>query len=433
MRNLRSAGLVGNQLFKVEGDLVGNYNRVLEKIIGKKTDLKSFSIDKRGISPEIEEEETLGRNYLQCGPANRYMIVISPDQKDAELLDEEFSFDNSLFDSLYQHFLPGIATVTRVDGLYGRINTRLDTYDSLDDLLVLRGAGIELHTPSNFITNARKLQIAVRSLENDPNLLVKNDSEIPKKILELVAKVGDIRGYNINNFSAFEEVISFATRLFDGVYVFREIDSSTRRKLKRPDAANGDQKDLALKPIKTTVIYNQTNGAIEGGPLADFIPVQSTQEVINFLIDKKYAGFSEKLIEPRLSCLEDLSLLGAGYDVVNMPQEQRMELLSKKANPSKEWKELKSLQSALMKGYDIEGAFEIRKTSTLTKAMLLENTARNIGMVPTMAIVASLLTKLWPWDLPATYQYNKGDLEILFDKADDKTQNYIVHVLKNQS
>jgi len=95
------SNLLDRKLALVEGDLVENYNRALKAIIDKETSLKSFHVDKRGVSPEISKE--LGNDYLQCGPANRYIIVVTPDQKDASLLNEEYSFDHELFDSLYEN------------------------------------------------------------------------------------------------------------------------------------------------------------------------------------------------------------------------------------------------------------------------------------------------------------------------------------------
>jgi len=429
MRTLRNVGLVGEKLFKVEGDLVNNYNRVLEKVTEKKTGLTSFSIDKRGISPEIEEE--LGRNYLQCGPANRYMVIVSPDQKDAELLDEEFSFDNALFDFLYEQYLPGISTVTRIDGLYGRINTGVSTYEALDDMLLLHGASIDLHTPSKFIHYAKELQLLVKRLESKPNLLVAKDSEVPKKILELVKLVGDIRGYNIGDLTAYHEVGTFCTRLFDGVHVFRETEHhAIRKKMKRPngESANGSSDDFLHSPPRATVIYNdKTNEKPQSGPLVDFIPINSTDKVVDFLVDKGYAKFSEELIQPRLARLEDLGLLKLGYFVHNISNEQRTRILNEEKQKVRthEWVELNDIQKASVKGYNFESLVD--KASPVIRAILLEPATADQYHVP---VVANLLTGLWPWDLRAMYKHNRGDLEILFDSADEKMQDYIAHVLK---
>jgi hypothetical protein len=56
LQTFNKTGILRERLFLVEGDLVENYNRSLETVIGKKTTLTSFHIDKRGESPEREEE-----------------------------------------------------------------------------------------------------------------------------------------------------------------------------------------------------------------------------------------------------------------------------------------------------------------------------------------------------------------------------------------
>src|SRR3989344_6538070 len=88
--------LLYKNLFVVDGGLVEHYNRALQRLIDKQTSLKTFTIDKRGESPEIEEE--LGRDYLQLGPAHRFTIILSPQQSMALLIHPEFSYDNQVLD-----------------------------------------------------------------------------------------------------------------------------------------------------------------------------------------------------------------------------------------------------------------------------------------------------------------------------------------------
>ncbi len=99
-RNLVTEGIINHNLFHVQGELVEIYNRALETLTGKRTELTSFYIDKRGESPEIEAE--LGKNTLQCSTSHRYMIILSPSQQSAGLVHEEFSFDNDMLDRLYK-------------------------------------------------------------------------------------------------------------------------------------------------------------------------------------------------------------------------------------------------------------------------------------------------------------------------------------------
>jgi len=420
-RTLRSEGLVGSKLFSVAGDLVAGYNRALKTITGKEIALTSFYIDKAGASPEVEAE--LGKDYLRCGTPNRYIIIISPEQMNAELLREEFSFDNSILNFLYSQHLPGIETVTRADCMYGPIDTGLKTCESIDDLLLLRNVKIDLQTPSGFIKNARELQKLAKKLEESPDLLVADDSSLPKQMLELVQKVGDVRGYNISDFSVQQEVGNFYSSFFGGIYVFREEDNFMKR----------SKTDCGIfVPSQTTVVYNPASVETrpEDGPRTSFAPIDDIESVVSFLLKKKCAHFSEKLILARLGLLEDLSLIQNGYDVNALSPEEKARYLSK-VTPKKahaNFHELKSLHTTIAKGYSSK---ELIKEATIsTKAMLLEPSTGNPYVD---YVVGKLLTEIWPYDYAAMYQYNKNCLEEAFDNSDDITRNYIVGLLKNQS
>jgi len=421
-RTLKTEGLIGSRMFRVAGDLVGNYNRALRKTIEKETSLKIFHIDKRGESPEIEEE--LGENYLQCGSANRYMIVISPAQKEAELLHEEFSFDERIFDFLYRQHLPGIETVTRTDGMYGLIDTGINVYNGLEDMLLIRNVNLELFTPSGFVVKARELLNLTKDLRKYPDLLVEDESAVPRRMLELVEEVGDLRGLNIGDFAVQEEVDAFYSRLFGGIYVFRDWGHPRTKKEKEP---GGSAKETLDFP-KATVVYNDeaVDRAPQPGPKADFIPLSETGKVIDFLLKNEYARFSRELIGSRLSILEDVFLIDRGHDVAGLSDEQRRRLFSDEISraDSHEWKKLRALQTDLAKGLEMEK--RAAKEEPLVKAMILEPEDENVNHIP---VVSSLLTKIWPFDLVRMYRYNRRDLEHLFDRSELITRNYILDVL----
>jgi len=134
-RTLRTEGLLP-PLFPVEGRLVEYYNRALKQVTGIETSLSSFTVDMRGKSPEIAEE--LGDDYLQVSDAHRFMIIVSPEQMDAGMLQSEFSIDSDAIRRHYDHFLSGISIVTRVDGLYSELQDFVRTYSNPGDVLGLR-------------------------------------------------------------------------------------------------------------------------------------------------------------------------------------------------------------------------------------------------------------------------------------------------------
>jgi hypothetical protein len=451
---LSSKGIMREPLFKVEEDLVGNYNRALETVIGKKTALTLFHIDKRGESPELEEE--LGKNYLQSGPSHRYCIIVSPDQKDAGLIHEEFSFDNEVLDFLYQNYLSGISVVTRVDALYGEINDDVRAYETLEDLLLIKKVHLELTTPSGFLTKARELQKYVRQLQMDPDLLIKNESAVPKKILELVSEVGDVRNYNLSPIQATKELTTFYTRLFGGVCIFRHFELKKAFKMKRPDQEpylynpSGDplaspkyHLDTMLKPenqmnqeqtlssqpektyLKTVVIYQQKDYQPENGPVVQFIPLQDKDKVIQFLVENGYADYSYHLIGSRLSRVEDETLLSKEHDVTEMGKEQRVQALyTYQEDMLPEWYDLKDIQRNVSKGHELTEI--IQGYSATVKSMLLAAGQQDKDVTN---VVEHILTRLYDFNYEKMYTHNRRHLERIYEKADESKRKYILYTL----
>jgi hypothetical protein len=416
-------------LFEVDGELVGNYNRSLELIIGKRTSLKSFHVDKRGESPEIEEE--LGKNYLQTSPAHRYMIVVSPNQKDSGLNHEEFSFDHRVIDILYNNFLSAISIVTRVDSLYGELDDGIRAYQSIEDLLSLRNVKVVLHTPSKFIRKSKELQGLVRQLEEDPELLIAQDSAVLKRIYNLVGEVGDVRGYDITNVEGTREIHTFFTRLFNGVYVFRDYDKRRRPEpMKRPGSKRQSKRvkidDYNSRSINTQVVYSDCGFLPEDGPLVKFVKIDDTAQVVDFLVKHGYAEYDGGLIEPRLTRLEDESLLDFGLDVANLSEEQRQQsLVQYKGNMAEEWKYLGELERNLTKGYELPEL--LKEAPPGAKKILLS--AKKDGHSVTF-LVENFLTKLWPLDFKKMSQYNPRDLEHAFENSSKPRQDYIIKVVR---
>ncbi len=440
---LSKTGIV-NRLFLVEGDLIENYNRALEAAVGKRTQATSFYIDKRGESPELEEE--LGKNYLQAGPAHRYCIVVSPDQKEADLLHEEFSFDNQLLDLLYKNYLSGISLATRVDGMYGELDDEVREFETLEDLLLAKSVNLELHTPSKFLTTARELQACVVLLKMEPNLLIDDDSALPRKILKFVGEVGDIRNYDIRPLKATKGLTTFYTRLFGGVCVFRNVGSLKTLSITRPDREhfiydltgdplgtpfreNNKEEPVRVKsaPPKTVVIYREKDYHPEDGPTVQFIPLQEKQRVIDFLVEYSYAEYAEQSLEFRLSRLEDETLLSKGHDVTEMEKEQQVQLVHDyRDHMLFEWYELKEIKRKLTKGHALQDV--IKEYSPTTQSMLL---VAELDDESTAEVIKHLITRLFDYDYEKMYAHNRRHLENIYKNSDENKQKYILNCIED--
>ncbi len=422
-RTLQSEGILHDDLFPVDGELVEHYNRALMLKTGKQTGLTEFRVDKRGESPEIEEE--LGQNYLQTEAAHRFMIAVSPNQRSTRLIHPEFSFDDRVIDFLYEQFFPQISLVTRVDGMVGELDDGVRTYHTVEDLLLLHHVHVELHTESYFLRKARRLQAAVDNLRQHPNLLTHDDAAYVKAMCGLIVEVGDVQGYNLSPVSLTKEVGSFYTRLFDGAYVFRAGGGTIG--IHRP----GTKPKLPVNPVpdrdvdKTVVFYGDETQTPDEGPNAIFFPLSNVQEVVGYLILSGYARFSPELADKRLDQLDDQRLLGLSYPVSHMNRAERTRALTDtREHVQESYIELRKLRVALAKGTQFSEA--INHASPEVQAMLLEPVKAPGNPAH---VVTNLLTKLVPFDYAGLYRHNTRDLEHVFGAADNNTKDYIAHVI----
>lgn len=117
--------------------LIEKYNLALFSLTGKKTSLKSFTIDIRGYSFEIEKE--LGEDYL----GNNF-IIISIEQKTLKLKHFYYSFEPFIFQNFIEENIESIANLTVYYSICGKINYSSDlnkniiikfSYDTYNNVL----------------------------------------------------------------------------------------------------------------------------------------------------------------------------------------------------------------------------------------------------------------------------------------------------------
>ena len=437
LQSLSRNGILIETLFLVEGDLIEHYNRALETVIGKRTQQTSFHIDKRGESPQLEVE--LGKNYLQTGPSHRYCIVVSPEQKEADLIHEEFSFDYEMLDLLYEYHLAGISLATRVDVLYGEIDDGVREFETFEDLLLTNTIHLELCTPSRFLYKARELKTYADQLRANPELLIENNSALPKRILEQVKEVGDIRDYDLRPIEITKENIqTFCTRLFGGVCIFRNIRLRHEQEEfiyglsgePLTDVSSGtDNESIHSPSSKAVVIYRQKDDQPEDGPLVTFIPFQDKVRVVNFLVDYGYADYSYELLEPALNRIEDETLLQKGHDVSGMVTQQRIQVLHQyKDAMIFAWYELKDLKRSVTKGHDFQDV--VRKCSAEVQSLLLSSRTSDSS---TSHVVEHVLTRLNEYQYEKMLAYNRRHLERLYMGSDQNKQHYIISEVTKKS
>ncbi len=425
-RTLISEGIINQNLFHVHGELVETYNSALESLTGKRTALKSFHIDKRGESPEVEVE--LGENTLQCSSSHRFLIILSPDQQSAGLIHEEFSFDDDVLNHLYENFMPSISVATRLDGLYGELNDSVRAYYEVEDLLLLKSVNVSLKSTSGFLEKAIDTQKLITELINDPEKLIDNESKTVRYLYDLAQEVGDIMGFSqLKPINADQPVLNFFTRLFNGAYVFRKNNNGTFMSSNATESgAKPKRQPLGLTKESITVIYNDSgrNEPPESDPKVVFIPMNDVKAVVNFLLKNHLVIQSDTLIDQKLTAIEDNVLLDMGIRVSEISYEERTRKLSNRMSHMPPlWSELIDIKRKYARGktlISIDCSHEARGQLLMPSAP--DNTLNEI--------VCHLLTRLFPYNYEWMLRYNHRDLEKYFEQSNELVQEYLLKTLE---
>lgn len=410
--------LIPYRLVKIDGELVEHYNRALDILIGKTTERSSFTVDKRGASPELEQE--LGANYLQNSPSHRYMIIVTPYQGEADLIYDEFSFDEQLVDYVFRNYLSVINAVTRVDSLYGEMDDGVMHFSGIEDTVLIRRLQVALDTPSPFLEKARQLQSLTEQLRENAGLLVADDSAVPKSILALVHEVGDIRSYNFMAMDVNWDVESYYSRLFGGVHVFRSLPGVQFKVMHLPVA--GDYQEYLFKTQKrcqTMIIYDSDEKPADG-PDVVYLHHEDKANIIEFLVQNQFAGFDETLVSRRIAEMEDFALAEQGGNPALLSDAQRHQALAKKPEMPALFEGLLKIQRDIGSGYRFFRL--VQDLDPQIQALLLR--PQDTHGVP-VDVVGNLLCRWWPYDCSAMLAYDRLGLARHFAHAKESIKSFV--------
>jgi hypothetical protein len=221
MKKLKHAGLFNNDLIWVNSPLLVNrYNECLQAIGTSPTKLNEFHIDGVGWSPEIAQEKE-DVEYLGQTASNPYAIIITVEQESASVYIPFHSFDENMMSSIWNMVGSHIAQLTTYTGLWVDLDQGLSTYRSPDDLQMLDGFTVKIHSVGNFMTGARQQRELVSLLSVGNNWM---STDLHEKIRASGQAHGDVRFQNVVIPEIpFTNVRSFYARAFGGVFIFRDV------------------------------------------------------------------------------------------------------------------------------------------------------------------------------------------------------------------
>ncbi len=409
--DLEKLGLINQGLFPVDGELAQRYNGVLKTVFGLECDVSSFRVDKRGMSPELctyfkskhPERFEHGDSYLNIQSANRFMLVVSPDQKSAPLVAPQASYDNDLFEEVYRQGRHTIEDVTRSEALFGELENGISVYRSVEDLLGFRTVEVSLDTTRGTVKNCLKLAKISQRLGQGNNAL--NEDYI-NRMKALVALVGDVRTRAISKiFPITKEVHCFYVEFFKGVHCLRNFRN---------------------KDEIHTIFITHEQGDIED--LGEHVLALDLHDprALDVLHKYQFLYFDQELVGPRLKEIEDEVLLSKGIDIIELSAPQRKTLITENISHfPNHYKELKKVGRSIGSGgRAVEDA--LVDTSYETRVRLSSPKSKD-------DILNHILAEIDPTDVRRLYEYNRRKLITEFPKMPLNRQRHIANVLLNHT
>lgn len=225
MMRLVKAGLMFGNLYEVSSPaLVERYNRALEHLTGKRTELTEFHIDIVGASPEIahELEDEL---YLNPHGANQMFILLSTDQKTAPLLNSQFSTSRHILRQYIEENEDQLFALTAREAVAGELMNSVFKLDEPADLLDINRVEITADTTQSHVAEAESLSGHIDQFMADEDAWW--DDVLIAEMIELAKRTGNIQRNPVKLDSKVYVQGNYFSSHFGGVYVFRDANVPT--------------------------------------------------------------------------------------------------------------------------------------------------------------------------------------------------------------
>ncbi len=265
MKRLIQHGLMfGNLITVVSPALVERYNRALERLTGKQTQLADFHIDISGYSPEIGDE--LGDDlYLNHAGVNRQFILLTTDQKTAPLLNAKFSTSRGILRQWIEANEAQLFALTARDAVAGELVNSVYSMSTPARLLDVGRVTIEADTTDGAVASAAVLRDKIDRFMTEEKAW--HDDVLIADMIGLAKNTGDITRNPLHLQTETYDQRNFWSDHFGGVYVFRTVDAPAA-------IAMTDKAALAGLVIEDII------GGDERSAIAQFLKVNDLAEPI---------------------------------------------------------------------------------------------------------------------------------------------------------
>jgi hypothetical protein len=246
MNHLIEKGLMFGNLTPVDSPvLIERYNRALKHLTGKTTDLTDFHIDISGYSPEVGD--ALGDHlYLNHAGLNRQFILLTTDQKNAPLLNSQFSTARGILAQFIAANEAQLFALTARDAVAGELVNSVLTVETPAQLCDIRRITVEADTTSGTVATAEKLTGLINRFKTDDGAWY--DDVLIAEMIGLAKVTGDLSRNPVALKAMTFAQDNFWTSHFGGLYLFRAVDHAAV-------IAASDKAKLGQMPIPTVMDF----------------------------------------------------------------------------------------------------------------------------------------------------------------------------------
>ncbi|KIN65493.1 hypothetical protein Z945_536 [Sulfitobacter noctilucae] len=212
--------MFGNLFHVSSPALVERYNRALEHLTGKRTDLTDFHIDISGYSPEIGDA-LQDHAYLNHQGVNRQFILLSMEQRTAPLLHMKFSTSRGILKEFIDKNEAQLFALTARDAVAGELVNSVYDVSTPARLFDYRRVEIEADTTGGAVKDAWELGRLVGRFKNDKDGWY--DDVLIAEMITLAGKTGDITRNPVSLSQMRFDQRNFWTAHFGGMYLFQDV------------------------------------------------------------------------------------------------------------------------------------------------------------------------------------------------------------------
>lgn len=227
LKLLEDHDLYGAGLVRIDTPvMVHRYNEALISLGIDATALTAFSIDGMGWSPEVAAEKKTDC-YLSHGFANHMAIILGGYQEKKPVYAPFNSYDRRLMIAYFARHAQAVMDITVTTPITLEFDIGLTSVDDPFDLLLVDAVVVRANAGNLMEAVIEQKELVHRFREDK---LAWADSTLQDAIIASGMKYGDLRyrQVEIPDFF-FEDLRSFFTQMFGGMYVFRCGEGETER------------------------------------------------------------------------------------------------------------------------------------------------------------------------------------------------------------